>query len=82
MEESFIILFIWISLSIRRLEILPVMNQDEIVHESQFDTLYYVPIQLKAFNKLIPNIRSEFGEEILFRSSGLLYVFHFRPKSI
>ena len=29
------------------IRIVPVMNQDEIVHESQFDTLHYVPIQAK-----------------------------------
>ena len=57
MEESFIILSNWISLSIRRLKIftapliwiIPIMNRDEIVHESQFNMLYYVPIQIKAF---------------------------------
>ena len=64
------------------LRIVPVMNQDEIVHEIQFDTLYYFPVQTKAFNQLIPSIRSEFGEQILFRSSDPLYVLHFRPKSI
>ena len=64
------------------IRIVPIMNQDEIVRESQFDTLYYVPIQIKAFDKLNPNIRSEFSEEILFHSSDPLYVFHFRPKSI
>ena len=64
------------------LRIVPVMNQDEIVHEIQFDTLYYFPVQTKAFNQLIPSIRSEFGEQILFRSSDSLYVLHFRPKSI
>ena len=64
------------------IRIIPVMNQDEIVHESQFDTLYYVPIRIKAFDKLIPNIQSEFGEEILFRSFDPLYVFHFCPKSV
>lgn len=64
------------------LRIVPVMNQDEIVHEIQFDRLYYFPVQTKAFNQLIPNVRSEFGEEILFRSSDPLYVLHFRPKSI
>ena len=64
------------------IRIVPIMNEDEIVHESQLIMLYYVPIQIKAFNKLISNIRSEFGEEILFRSSDPLYVFHFRPKSI
>ena len=69
-EESFITLFIWISLSIRQLEILLHLSYN------------YVPIQIKAFDKLIPNIQSEFGEEILFRSSDLLYVFHFCPKNI
>ena len=64
------------------IRIVPIMNQDEIVHESHFDMLFYVRIQIKAFDELIPNIRSEFGEEILFPSSDLLYIFYFHPKSI
>ena len=62
--------------------IVHVMNQDEIVHEIQFDTLHYFPLQTNAFNQLIPVINSEFGEQILFRSSDPLYVLHFRSKSI
>ena len=38
------------------LRTLPVMHQDEIVHEIQFRMLYHFTVQTKAFNQLIPSI--------------------------
>ena len=54
-------------------------NDTSQVKTIQLEHLHYYRIRKDIISRIVPEIRSEFGELIQFKYADPLYVFHFRP---
>ena len=54
-------------------------NDTSQVETIQLEHLHYYRIRKDIISRIVPEIRSEFGELIQFKYADPLYVFHFRP---